>query len=62
MTPVEVQLGEKPKRFWEKWIIPLERSEKTRGTKIIIVAKRMKSKGEKRATRANEGKKVQDWR
>lgn len=52
-TPLELQLDIKPKRFWEGWISLPPRNEMPYQEKIILVANRIKSKGQKRADKVN---------
>lgn len=58
-TPTEIHMNKKPQRFWEQ-IFTLTKQDITIDKKLILVDKRIKYKGKKRAERhANNYKFVQ---
>lgn len=59
-TPHEIQLQEKPMRFWKEWIIPKE-NELTHNAKLCLVDRNIRKHGKRRADRFNRSHKMTNF-
>ena len=55
----DLQLGIKPTRFWEKWVLPRERTDPPREVKLSLVRDRIRRKGKLRSDKINKKGKFQ---
>ena len=55
-TPMELHFNKTPRRIWEALVGEIPKENTGHAKKIFIVAKRIRTKGEKRAAKINEGK------
>ena len=52
-TSVQLQLGIKLTRFWEKWVLPRERGDIPQEIKLTLARNRIKRKGQLRSEKNN---------
>lgn len=61
-TPIELQTGQRPTRFWENYLLPPKRMNLPYVEKLALVYSHIKTKGEARADKLNASRSIKEYR